>query len=173
MTSTTNLKQDLQQDIARIAEQERRLRFASFNEDTAWELGSRLRALAGERGVAVAIEVRLVRETVFFCAMPGTAPANADWARRKRNTVELLARSSYGVGRSLALEGNSLEASMGLPLRDYASHGGSMPIFTSAGTCIGAVTVSGLPQRVDHALVIEALAALCGVPLAEIALERE
>jgi uncharacterized protein (UPF0303 family) len=169
MTQTTNL----QQDIARIAEQERRLRFASFNEDTAWELGSRLRALAGERGVAVAIEVRLARETVFFCAMPGTAPANADWARRKRNTVELLAHSSYGVGRSLALEGSSLEAGMGLPPRDYASHGGSMPIFTSAGACIGAATVSGLPQRADHALVVEALAALCGVPLAEIALERE
>lgn len=169
MTQTTNL----QQDIARIAEQERRLRFASFTEDTAWELGSRLRALAGERGVAVAIEVRLARETVFFCAMPGTAPANADWARRKRNTVELLARSSYGVGRSLALEDNSLEASMGLPPRDYASHGGSVPIFTSGGACIGAVTVSGLPQRVDHALVVEALAELCGVPLAEIALERE
>jgi uncharacterized protein (UPF0303 family) len=167
MTQTTNL----QQDIARIAEQERRLRFSSFNEDTAWELGSRLRSLAGERGVAVAIEVRLARETVFFCAMPGTAPANADWARRKRNTVELLSRSSYGVGRSLALEGSSLDASMGLPPRDYASHGGSMPIFTSA--CIGAVTVSGLPQRADHGLVVEALATLCGVPLAEIALERE
>jgi uncharacterized protein (UPF0303 family) len=161
---------DLERDIARMAEQERRLRFTSFNEETAWDLGSRLRAFAMARGVAVTIEVRLARETVFFTSMSGTSPSNADWARRKRNTVELLSRSSYGVGRSLALEGSSLEAKMGLPTRDYASHGGSVPLFASSGLCIGAVTVSGLPQREDHALVIEALAALCGVPLSEVAL---
>ena len=161
----------LEQDIARIAEQERRLRFASFDEQTAWDLGSRLRALAVARKVELTIEVRLARETVFFCSMPGTSPANADWARRKRNTVEMLSRSSYGVGRSLALEGSSLEAKMGLPSRDYASHGGGVPIRASSGACIGVVTVSGLPQRDDHALVVEALAAMCGVPLSDVALE--
>jgi uncharacterized protein (UPF0303 family) len=163
---------DLEQDIARIAQQERRLRFASFNEDAAWELGSRLRALALVRQVAVAIEVRMARETVFFHAMPGTTAANADWARRKRNTTELLSRSSYGVGRALEKEGSTLEAKMGLPTRDYASHGGSVALLTTGGACIGAVTVSGLPQREDHSLVIEVLAALCSVPLSEIALAR-
>lgn len=161
---------NLAQDIARIAEQERRLRFASFNAETAWTLGSHLRALARDRDAAVTIEVRLARETVFFCSMPGTSAANADWVRRKRNTVELLSRSSYGVGCSLELEGSSLELKMGLPSRDYAIHGGGVPIFASSGACIGAVTVSGLPQREDHALVVEALAVLCEVPLAEIAL---
>ena len=161
---------DLESDIARIAEQERRLRFDNFNEDTAWRLGVQLRALATARAVAVTIEVRLARETVFFCAMPGTSPANADWARRKRNTVEMLWRSSYGVGRGLELDGSSLEAKMGLPTRDYASHGGSMPIIAKSGACIGVVTVSGLPQRDDHSMVVEALASMCGVPLSEVAL---
>jgi uncharacterized protein (UPF0303 family) len=160
----------LADDLARIAEQERRLRLERVDEETAWELGSRLRALATSRGVAVTIEVRLARQTVFFSAMPGTSAANADWARRKRNTVELLARSSYGVGRSLELEGTTLELKMGLPLRDYAAHGGSFPLRAAGGACLGAVTVSGLPQRDDHALVVEALASMCGVPLAEVAL---
>jgi len=161
---------DLEQDIARIAEQEGRLRFENFNEDTAWDLGMKLRALARARAVAVAIEVRLARETVFFCSMPGTSPANADWVRRKRNTVEMLWRSSYGVGLSLEMERSSLETKMGLPIRDYASHGGSVPIIAMSGVCIGVVTVSGLPQRDDHSMVVEALAAMCGVPLAEVAL---
>ena len=112
---------DLETELARIAEQERQLRFEHFNEDTAWELGSRLRALAAAGGAAVTIEVRLARETVFFCAMPGTAPVNADWARRKRNTTELLARSSYAVGLSLQRDQSSLQMSMWLPPRDYAS----------------------------------------------------
>ena len=69
---------DLEQDIASIAEQQRRLRFTSFNKETAWDLGSRLRALAIARDVTVTIEVRLTGETAFFCSMSGTSPANAD-----------------------------------------------------------------------------------------------
>jgi len=159
---------DLAQDIARIALQEQRLRFPAFNEETAWQLGTALRELARSRGVAVTVEIRLARETVFFQAMPGTSASNADWARRKRNTVELLGRSSYGVGREHARDGNSLEASMGLPTRDYANHGGAFPITLADGSRVGVVTVSGLPQRDDHAMVVEALAALCGVPLDDV-----
>ncbi len=147
-------------DLEQLADQEGLLRFPRFDEDAAWELGTRLRDAAMARGVAVAIEVRLLRETVFFCAMPGTTPENADWARRKRNTVELLQRSSYVVGLSLKRDGMSLEEKIGLPLRDYASHGGSVPIRVNGVGCVGAVTVSGLPQREDHELVVEALTAL-------------
>ena len=148
-------------DLERLADQEDLLRFPRFDEAAAWELGTRLRAAAMARGVAVAIEVRLLRETVFFCAMPGTTPENADWARRKRNTVELLQRSSYVVGLSLKRDGVSLEEKLGLPLRDYASHGGSVPVRVEGVGCVGAATVSGLPQREDHELVVETMTTLC------------
>ncbi len=161
----------IEQDVARIALQEQRLRFTRFDEDSAWALGTRLKVLAEARGVAVAIEIRLARETVFFCAMRGTAPANADWARRKRNTVELLQHSSYGVGRAMERDASSLADKMGLPPRDFASHGGSFPLQVEGVGCIGAVTVSGLPQREDHVLVVQALAELCGVALHDIALD--
>jgi uncharacterized protein (UPF0303 family) len=108
---------------------------------------------------------------VFFSAMQGTAPVNADWARRKRNTVELLNRSSYAIGLALRQEQSSLESKMGLPTRDFASHGGSFPICVASVGCIGTVTVSGLPQREDHAIVVQALAEMCGVPIAAIALD--
>jgi uncharacterized protein (UPF0303 family) len=163
----------LEDDITRIALQEQRLRFTQFDAASAWELGTRLKALAEARGVALAIEVRIARETVFFCAMPGTGPVNADWVRRKRNAVELLQRSSYGIGRWLEREGTSLEAKQGLALRDHASHGGGFPLWVHGVGCIGCVTVSGVPQREDHMLVVQALAAMCGVPLAEVALADE
>ena len=161
---------DLNQDIARIAEQERRLVFTRFDGSTAWALGSALKAAAETRSAAVTIEIRIARETLFFYAMPGTGPSNADWARRKRNSVDLLQRSSYAIGLELKRDNSSLEARLGLATRDHASHGGCFPI-TLAGTgCIGTVTVSGLPQRDDHNMVVEALATLCGVPLHEVAL---
>ena len=155
---------DIQEDLARVREQERVLRYARFDHASAWELGTRLRAAAEARQVSITIEVRLGRETIFFCAMPGTTPENSDWARRKRNTVELLQRSSYAIGLSLKQEGSTLEQKMGLPVRDYASHGGSFPIRVDGVGCVGAVTVSGLPQREDHELVAAVIAEMCGSP---------
>lgn len=153
----------IEADLARLDAQERVLRLRAFDPATAWELGTRLRSAAIQRGVAIAIEVRLQRETVFFCAMPGTTPENADWARRKRNSVELMHRSSYAIGLALERDGSTLEKKMALPLRDYAVHGGSLPIRVEGVGCVGAVTVSGLPQRDDHELVASVLGDLCGV----------
>jgi uncharacterized protein (UPF0303 family) len=162
----------LHQDIERLAHQERVLRFDRFDQACAWDLGTRIKALSEARGAALTIEVRLAKETVFFYAMPGTGPGNADWARRKRNTVDLQQSSSYAVGRALERDGTTLEYKLGLPLRDYASHGGSFPIRVNGVGCIGTVTVSGIPQREDHGVVVEALAAMCGVPLADVVLAR-
>jgi uncharacterized protein (UPF0303 family) len=91
--------------------------------------------------------------------------------RRKRNTVELLHQSSYRVGLAHQKENTSLPQKTGVSLNDYAEHGGSFPIRVKGVGCVGTVTVSGVPQREDHAIVVEALASLCGVPLAEVALE--
>jgi uncharacterized protein (UPF0303 family) len=162
---------ELDRDLARIGEQLRRLKFNAFDEQAAWELGSDLRRRAIERHAAVTIEVRLNGDVVFLHAMPGTSPANADWARRKRNVVEWLHQPSYAVGLHAARDGRSILELMGLSDRDHASHGGSFPIVVEGVGCVGSVTVSGLPQRVDHGLVVEALAAAVGVPLAEIALD--
>ncbi len=126
--------------------------------------------IAEARSAGVLVEIRIARHTAFRYQMPGAAPTNADWARRKRNTVELMQRSSYGVGLGLQREGSSLEAKMGLPTRDYASHGGAFPIVVKGVGCIGVVTVSGLPQREDHAMVVAALAELAGVAVAGLAL---
>lgn len=158
-------------DLARLALQEQLLQFDAFDRNTAWTLGSRIKALSEAAGVAMVIEIRLGKDTVFFYGMPGTGPTHADWARRKRNSVELLHTSSYALNLRLEKEGTTLEAKQGLPLRDYASHGGSVPIRVKGVGVIGVVTVSGIPQREDHGLAIQALAELCGVPLPEVALD--
>ncbi|WP_138515346.1 heme-degrading domain-containing protein [Rhodoferax bucti] len=158
-------------DIARLALQEERLIFDAFDQGTAWTLGTRIKTFSEEAGVALAIEIRLGKETVFFYSMPGTGPTNADWARRKRNAVELLHTSSYALNLKLDKEGTTLEAKLGLPLRDFTAHGGSVPLRVRGVGVVGVVTVSGIPQRDDHGMVIRALAELCGVPLSDVALD--
>ncbi|MDX2007583.1 MAG: heme-degrading domain-containing protein [Meiothermus sp.] len=159
---------DKAKDLGRVALQERRLRFASFDHATAWAIGSRLRQLAHERGLSVAIEVRLHHQPLFFAALPGTTADNADWLRRKHNAVVRFERSSYALGLDIGEE--RLEQTWGLGRRDYALHGGCFPVFVGE-TCVGTVGVSGLPQREDHKLVVEVLAEHLGVGLEEVGLD--
>jgi uncharacterized protein (UPF0303 family) len=162
---------DYAKDLARIADQERILVFPRFDESTAWELGCALRDAALAHDVAVTIDIRRGDQILFFHAMPGTNPSNADWARRKRNVVELLHRSSYAVGLEYTSKQGSIEASLGVPTRDYATHGGCFPIRVAGCGPIGTVTVSGLPQREDHELVVEVLARMLDRDPANLALD--
>jgi uncharacterized protein (UPF0303 family) len=161
---------DIDADLARLAEQRAAMRLAHFDEADAWALGCDLRARAAAAGAAVTIEVRLLGATVFLNAMPGTAPANADWARRKRNVVELLHEPSYAIGLQGRRDGRSLLDVMGLDARDHADHGGAVPVVVAGVGQVGVATVSGLPQRDDHELVVAALAVMAGVDVAAIAL---
>ncbi len=159
------------QDLKRIARQEERLRFPSFDADTAWTVGSRLRAVAQSRGLAVAIEIQANGHTLFFTAMPGTTPDNLDWIRRKRNVALHFHRSSYAVGLQLRRDKQTLADTIGVSHRDYAPLGGCFPIRLDGTVCIGTITVSGLPQRADHELVVEVLAELLKQPLKGLALD--
>lgn len=158
-------------DLQRMALQEELLQLDRLDENTAWELGLHIKAICEARNQSVTIEVRRAKETLFFYAMPGTTPNNAEWVRRKRNTVELLHRSSYATGMAHQKDSTSLPLKTGVSLADYAEHGGSFPLRVKGVGCVGAVTVSGVPQREDHGIVVEALAALCGVPLASVCLD--
>jgi uncharacterized protein (UPF0303 family) len=151
------------EDLARIALQEQELQFPSFNEETAWRLGSRLRALAVERGLGIVIDVRRFGQPLFYSALAGTTADHVDWVRRKSNVTARFLRSSYAVGLGLQQKNSNLTQEYGLAHSDYASHGGCFPLYVASAGVIGSVTVSGLPQRADHELAVEAICAELGL----------
>ncbi|MGE6740831.1 heme-degrading domain-containing protein [Allorhizobium pseudoryzae] len=148
----------IESDIVRIGEQEKALRFERFDLGAAWSVGQHIYGVAAAAGHILSIDVQINGMQAFFAAMPGARPDFEHWIRRKRNIALRFLRSSYGVGLELVQQKTTLEEKWGLPTADYASHGGSVPILVEGVGCIGAVTVSGLPQRDDHNVVIEALA---------------
>jgi uncharacterized protein (UPF0303 family) len=147
----------IEQDLETIALQERRLQFKNFDANTAWTIGVALKTAAEKRHGAVTIDIQLHGFTLFSYAMPGATPDNWDWIRRKRNTVERYHRSSYAIGLKHEGAGTTLEGRTGLPLRDFSTHGGSFPLVLAGTGCVGTITVSGLPQREDHELVVAVL----------------
>jgi uncharacterized protein (UPF0303 family) len=160
----------LSEDLERVGLQERELRLPRLDAQVAWELGVRLRTLAQERGLAVVIDVRRFGQPLFYAALEGTTPDNVEWVRRKSNVVARFHRSSYAVGLKLEAKNETLAEQQGLPLADFATHGGSFPLTVEDAGAVGSVTVSGLPQRADHELVVEALCGLLGRDYAELRL---
>jgi uncharacterized protein (UPF0303 family) len=143
--------------IAELVAQEERLRFTRFDNDDAWELGSLLVRLGKERGLPITIDIRRHGHQLFHAALPGTAPDNDRWIERKIRVVERLNASSFLIGRRMAAKGQAMDAAYGVDPADFATHGGAFPIRVVDVGVVGVVTVSGLPQADDHALVVEAL----------------
>jgi uncharacterized protein (UPF0303 family) len=158
------------EDLARIALQEKQLQFKSFDEHAAWRLGCRLREISLGRSHPLVIDIRRFGQPLFSCALPGSTPDNFEWARRKASVVARFHRSSYGLGLELLEKNVTLSERFGLHLNDYAAHGGSFPLSVAGTGVIGSVTVSGLPQREDHELVVEALCAELGADYAALKL---
>jgi uncharacterized protein (UPF0303 family) len=153
----------IEDDIAKVGEQERRLRFDRFDLTSAWSVGEHIRRLAFERGHALSIDIHINGMQAFFAALPEARPDFEHWIRRKRNLVQRFLRSSYGIGLELKAQNVTLEEKWAIASADYAAHGGCFPIFVNGVGCIGTVTVSGLPQRDDHNLVVEVLALHLGL----------
>ena len=158
----------IEQDLRVVAEQERQLVWSRFGAAESWAVGSALRADALARGAAMSFEITLAGRVLFACATDGAPAGQADWLRRKRNTVLQFGRSSYALGLELEMSGKTLAERHALELKDFAMHGGGFPLLLAGTGCVGCVVASGLHQRVDHAMVVRALAGVLGVAVVEL-----
>ena len=155
----------IQDDIAALVVQESTLTLPGFTPDAAWQIGTTLRDMAIARQIPLVIDVRRFgspHQQLFYCALAGSTPDNQRWVARKINVVARFHKSSYHVGRLLEQAGLSFVERYDLPIEDYAPHGGCFPINVAGTGIVGAVTISGLPQREDHNMVVEALCMVSG-----------
>ncbi len=141
---------------AHLLQQYDNLLFSSFAEADALALGLTLLRLAEAAALPVVINIRTPDRTLFHAALPGSAPLNDTWARRKSNTALKFQLPSMLVGVRNQAKTESLEKH-GLNSADYADHGGAVPIRVAGVGVVAVATISGLPQRDDHDLVVQAM----------------
>ena len=114
-------------DIARIAEQERRLVFDRFDEATAFAIGSLIR----ERGLAdkmpIVVELRLWDRLLFYAALPSSTASNGDWVRRKLNVVKMFQKSTYRMVLEEQRPDRTFKPGVGLSATEYVLAGGGFP----------------------------------------------
>jgi uncharacterized protein (UPF0303 family) len=158
------------EDVKRIAEQEARLVFEGFTEATAFEIGSAIRARGLSENFPVIVDIRLWDRALFYCALPGSTSGNTEWARRKINVVKVFHRSSYRMVLTKAREDRTFPVGEALPIEDYVLAGGGFPIRVKGVGVVGAIAVSGLPERQDHEVVVAAICDHLGISSHELAL---
>ena len=140
-----------------IKRQEEALQFTSFDNDAALTIGNKIVEMAKADKVAVTVDVSVNRNPLFFHAMAGTSPNNADWIRRKSNLVNRTGHASFFMHTQAVERGQDFNNLPTFDSKDFAAHGGSFPIVVKGTGQIGTITVSGLAGVDDHAMVVRAL----------------
>lgn len=149
----------LQALITRIEQEIQELHFPAFSQADAVSLGLLLVELGNTRGLPIAIDIRRHDHILFHAALPGATQDNDSWIERKSRTAARYALPSLLVGLRNRVGGGRIEDFAWFDVKQYAADGGSFPIYVSGTGPVGTVTVSGLPQKADHELVVEALRA--------------
>lgn len=142
---------------AELAAQEAELVLSRFTNEDAIALGLALVEVARAESLPVVVDVRRGDQVLFHAALPGTSATNDAWVERKVRVVRLVGTSSLRAGAEAAAEGSTFEERQRVDPLLYAAHGGAFPLVVGDAGLVGVVTVSGLPQLEDHALVVRVL----------------
>lgn len=145
-------------DLTALLEQEEQLQLRKFDNDIAWQLGSRLVAVAQRDQLPITIDITRGTHQLFHAAMPGTSADNDEWIRRKTALVYRFGHSSYYVGRTYTDRGARFEDEPHWDQALHAAHGGCFPLRVRDAGLVATMTVSGLPQARDHEVVVTLLA---------------
>lgn len=143
--------------LKKLEAEERELQFERFSNEDAVALGLSLYETAREKKLPVTIDITRNGHQLFHLSMPGTSPDNDRWVARKIKLVNRMGMSSYRVGTLLRSLGMTLEERFELSHYEYAAHGGCFPVILKGTGPIGTVTISGLAQEDDHAMVVNAI----------------
>lgn len=146
-------------DIEEIEAEAPTLVLESFDELVALRLGQILVDLALADVLPVVIDIRTADRTLFHAGLPGSAPLNDLWARRKSNTALMFQLPSLLVGMRNKAKGQTLDRN-GLRPEEFADSGGAVPLRVRGVGVVAVATVSGLAQIDDHKLVVRGLKAL-------------
>ena len=148
--------------IPELKQQEELLQFSSFSNADAIAIGLDLYETAKAQNLPITIDIMRNGQQLFHLSMPGTSADNDQWVIRKCRLANRFQASSFRIGTELRAEGLTLEERYELSHYEYAAHGGCFPVIIKDTGMVGTITVSGLAQEDDHALVVEAIRKFLG-----------
>jgi uncharacterized protein (UPF0303 family) len=123
----------------------------------AMEIGEIVKLFGTQRGLPIAVEVRIGDWTIYHASLPGSTSENQWWIDRKARTVLLKHHSTMYERVSAQERGVDWHKENNLLDETHAIHGGGLPLITKNEGFVGVLLISGLPQVEDHLLGVEVL----------------
>ena len=123
----------------------------------AMEIGEIAKSFGTQRGLSIAVEVRIGDWIIYHASLPGSTSENQWWIDRKARTVMLKHHSTLYERVSAQERGVDWHKENNLSEETHAIHGGGLPLITKNEGFVGVLLISGLPQVEDHLLGVEVL----------------
>ena len=123
----------------------------------AVEIGEIAKSFGTQRGLPIAVEVRIGDWIIYHASLPGSKSENQWWIDRKARVVLLKHHSTIYERVSAEERGADWHQENNLLDETHAIHGGGLPLITKNEGFVGVLLVSGLPQVEDHLLGVEVL----------------
>ena len=123
----------------------------------AVEIGEIAKSFGSQRGLPIAVEVRIGDWIIYHASLPGSKSENQWWIDRKARVVLLKHHSTIYERVSAEERGVDWHQENNLLDETHAIHGGGLPLITKNDGFVGVLLISGLPQVDDHLLGVEVL----------------
>ena len=137
--------------------QEKLLQLEKLDIEDGLEIGEIAKLFGTQRGLPIAVEVRIGDWIIYHASLPGSTSENQWWIDRKARVVLLKHHST--IYERVSAEERAVDWHKENNLLDetHAIHGGGLPLITKNEGFVGILLISGLPQEDDHLLGVEVL----------------
>ena len=139
-----------------LLEEEQILKLPSLTNSDAVEIGEIATTLGKQKGLPIAVDVRIGDWVVYHASLEGSKPEHDWWINRKVAVVMLKQHSTMHERVSAEERGVDWHKENNLQNETHAIHGGALPLITNEGFK-GVLVISGLPQVEDHLFAVEVL----------------
>lgn len=140
-----------------LLQEEHLLTLPKLDMADALEIGEIAKSFGTQRGLPIAVEVRIGNWIVYHASLPGSNSENQWWIDRKARVVMLKQHSTLFERVSAQERGVDWYAENNLTDSTHAIHGGGLPLITQGDGFVGVLLISGLPQIEDHLLGVKVL----------------
>jgi uncharacterized protein (UPF0303 family) len=142
---------------SQLLQEEKILELPNLSISDYLEIGEIAKSFGTQRGLPIAVEVRIGDWIIYHASLPGSTSENQWWIDRKARVVLLKHHSTLYERVSAQERGVDWHSENNLLDETHAIHGGGLPLITKSEGFVGVLLVSGLPQVEDHLLGVEVL----------------
>ena len=142
---------------SQLLQEEKILELPNLSISDYLEIGEIAKSFGTQRGLPIAVEVRIGDWIIYHASLPGSTSENQWWIDRKARVVLLKHHSTLYERVSAQERGVDWHSENNLLDETHAIHGGGLPLITKSEGFVGVLLVSGLPQIEDHLLGVEVL----------------